>query len=265
MVLGFTLVLPVLARADERLFTYTYQAEVLPKGAMEFEQWITNRNGHANGVFSSFDLRQEFETGLTDRLTTALYFNTKSVYESVYDNVLLTDVNTEEFAFEGISNEWKYLAVSPMDHWLGVLGYAELGYNGPEFEAEGKLILEHRFSEDLIWAMNFVVENEYVYEASRQSIEGKSEFTTGLSYRLMPEFAVGLEARNHRIWPDNWGYQGFNAWFLGPSFHTVHDKWWATLTVLPQLSGQSESITGDGRELVEHERVETRLIFGVNF
>ena len=43
--------------------------------------------------------------------------------------------------------------------------------------------------------MNFMAENEYVYEASKQAIEGKSEFSTGLSYRLIPEFALGLEAR----------------------------------------------------------------------
>jgi hypothetical protein len=265
MALGCFLLLPLAARADERLFTYTYQAEVLPKGAMEFEQWITNRNGHAAGVFSAFDLREEFETGLTDKLTTAVYLNTKSEYQSVYDDTLLADVTTEEFHFEGVSNEWKYLAMSPLDHWLGVLGYVELGYNGPEFEAEAKLILEHRFSPDLVWAMNFVVENEYAYEASLQSVTGKSEFTTGLSYRLIPEFAVGLEARNQREWPDNWGYQGSSAWYLGPSLHTVHDKWWATLTVLPQLTGQPETISGDGRELVDHEKMESRLIFGVNF
>jgi hypothetical protein len=152
-----------------------------------------------------------------------------------------------------------------MDHWLGVLGYLELGYNGPELEAEANLVLEHRFSETLSWAMNFVAENEYVYEASHQGVEGKSEFRTGLSYRVTPEWALGLEARNHRIWPDNWGYQGSNAWFLGPALHAARDKCWATLSVLPQLGGQPESISGDGRDLANHEKVESRLIFGVEF
>ena len=29
--------------ADERRFTYVYEPEVLPKGAWEFEQWVTLR------------------------------------------------------------------------------------------------------------------------------------------------------------------------------------------------------------------------------
>src|SRR5882724_12258113 len=82
MALSCLFLAPCLGLADERLFTYTYQAEVLPKGALEFEQWITNRNGRASGVYSAFDLREEFEAGLTDKLTTAVYLNTKSEYQS---------------------------------------------------------------------------------------------------------------------------------------------------------------------------------------
>ena len=31
------------ARADERRFTYSYEPELLPARAMEFEQWVTLR------------------------------------------------------------------------------------------------------------------------------------------------------------------------------------------------------------------------------
>jgi hypothetical protein len=252
-------------RADERMFGYVYEAEVLPKGAMEFEQWVTNRNGKAEGIYSAWDLREEFEVGLTDSLTTALYLNTKSVYESVYDSVAGMDISTEEFAFEGLSSEWKYLFLSPQEHWLGAMAYMELGYNGPELEVEAKLIFEHRFSDDFIWAVNFMVENEYEYQASQQALEGKCEFTTGFSYRLTPSFALGVEARNHREFPNSWEYQEHSAWFAGPNLHVASGKWWGTLSALPQVGGQPETIPGDGRVLDEHERVETRLVFGVNF
>jgi len=36
-------------RADERRFTYTYEPELLPKGGLEFEQWITLRTQRTAG------------------------------------------------------------------------------------------------------------------------------------------------------------------------------------------------------------------------
>lgn len=252
-------------RADERLFGYVYEAEVLPKGALEIEQMVTNRNGKAEGVYSAWDLSTEIETGLTDALTSALYFKMKSLYSSVHDPVSDTDVDSEEFHFEGLASEWKWRLASPHERWLGAVAYLELAYNGPEFEAEAKLILQHNFGDDLVWAMNFMAENEYAYTASSQSVMGISEFSTGLAYKITPAFSLGLEARNQRHWPGNWSTQADSAWSAGPAFHLACDKWWATFTVLPQLSGTPETISGDGRELVEHERVETRLVAGLDF
>ena len=39
----------VSAHADERFFTYVYESDVLPKGAWEFEQWLTYRKGFPGG------------------------------------------------------------------------------------------------------------------------------------------------------------------------------------------------------------------------
>ena len=49
--------------ADERRFTYVYEPETLPAGAMEFENWVTLRTGRTSSVgqdnFNRWDLRQE--------------------------------------------------------------------------------------------------------------------------------------------------------------------------------------------------------------
>jgi len=37
-------------RADERRFTYTYEPETLPQGAIEFEQWVTLRTQRTKNV-----------------------------------------------------------------------------------------------------------------------------------------------------------------------------------------------------------------------
>jgi len=45
--------------------------------------------------------------------------------------------------------------------------------------------------------------------------------------------------------------------------HYGTSKWWATLTVLPQVSGRPDE--EDGLNFSEHERIEVRLIAGINF
>ena len=49
------------AHATDRLFTYVYEPETMPKGAMEFEQWATWRGGRTEAVgqdkYSRWDLR----------------------------------------------------------------------------------------------------------------------------------------------------------------------------------------------------------------
>src|SRR6266496_4025951 len=67
-------------RSDERLFGYVQEAEVLPKGGREFEQWLTHQRGRTDGVFAAWDFREELEYGVTDRATVAGYLNFKSTH-----------------------------------------------------------------------------------------------------------------------------------------------------------------------------------------
>lgn len=60
------------ARADECHFTYTYEPELLPAGAMEFEQLMTLRTQHTSGDdvkqgnFNLWEIREELAYGVTD-------------------------------------------------------------------------------------------------------------------------------------------------------------------------------------------------------
>src|SRR5262245_23082370 len=97
-------------RADTRHFTYSYEPNnVLPAGALEFEQWATLRAGKEQGVFSRWDLREEFEYGITDRLTSSLYLNFQSLHVDLPDE----DEDEDEFEFKGVSSEWKYKISDP--------------------------------------------------------------------------------------------------------------------------------------------------------
>ena len=58
------------ARADERRFTYSYEPEILPKGGLEFEQWVTLRSQRSKDVnqdnYNLWEFREELEYGVTD-------------------------------------------------------------------------------------------------------------------------------------------------------------------------------------------------------
>lgn len=73
--IGFGTLLSQSSYADERSFSYIYEANVLPRGKAELEQWITNQNGRKDGDYSAWNFRTEFEYGVTERYMSALYLN----------------------------------------------------------------------------------------------------------------------------------------------------------------------------------------------
>jgi len=259
LVSGVMLAVPPGLMADERAFTYSYEAtSVLPKGGVELEQWITSRAGKENGRFVRWDLREEIEFGVTDRYTTALYLN----FRNTHSDGVSSRSDTDDFEFKGISSEHKYQVLNPHLKPLGLLLYGEVTTDGEEVELEEKLVLQKLVGERWNFVFNAILEQEWEFEAGATEKELIVELTAGVSYRLSPHWSVGLEARNHRILED-FDDQVANAFFLGPNIHWGTGKWWATLTVLPQVAGSPE--TDSNLELHEHERIEVRLIAGYNF
>jgi hypothetical protein len=171
----------------------------------------------------------------------------------------------DDFEFQGVSTEHKYQLLNPRTKPLGVLLYGELTTDGNELELEQKLVLQKFFGEDERWnaVFNAIVEEEWEYESSGTEEEMALEFTAGLSYKLNSNWAVGVEGRNHRVFEGFTNEEEASAWFVGPNVHYGTSKWWATLSVLPQVSGRPDD--RDGLNFREHERIEVRLIAGINF
>ena len=243
-------------RADARHFGYSTEADsILERGHWEFEQWVTHRSGRQDGVFRAFDLREELEFGLLERLTTALYLNFRDLHSEGVTGV--TDRDAMEF--KGVSSEWKYMVLSPHLHPLGLLLYFEPTYEGEELELEGKVVLQHNFGERWIGVVNAVAEPEWEFDPGGTAKELTLEFTAGLAYQPAPHWSAGIEARSHTEYVD-WGDHEHDAVFVGPSLHWEGGRGWATLTALPQIPG-----SGGSRVLDVHEKVEVRLIGGVLF
>ena len=270
------------AQADEQYFGYTYSAEVLGKGQSETELWATDRRGKSGGHFDAQDYRIELEHGFTNRLTVAGYANLASHHIRGLDpDFEKTDRN---FAFRGLSAEFKYNLLSPYKDGVGLTLYAEPawsrihggGERGTELELEFKAILQKNFMDDrLIWASNLTFEPEWEKEKEVDELTGetesewekelKFEVSTGLTYRVAPGWYAGVEARYASVYPDwtNGLHRETSAVFAGPAIHYGGKKWWVTATYLPQLFGKPSP--GGSRALDEFEKRELRVKIGYNF
>src|SRR5438552_7018784 len=115
------------AHADEQYFGYTYSSEVLGKGESEVELWATDRRDKGEGHYDAQDYRLELEHGFTNRLTISGYANFVSHHIRGLDPELKrTD---RDFAFQGLSAEFKYNLLSPYKDGLGLTLYAEPGWS----------------------------------------------------------------------------------------------------------------------------------------
>jgi hypothetical protein len=278
--LGFCLagIVATPAWADEQYFGYTYSAEVLGKGQTEAELWATDRRGKADGHFDAQDYRLELEHGVTDRFSIAGYANFAGHHIRNDEGRIDRD-----FAFRGLSAEFKYQVLSPYKDGFGLTLYAEPGWSrihgggekGTEYELELKALLQKNFLDDrLIWAANFTFEPEWEKEKELDPATGlteaewekelKIEVSSGLSYRVAPNWFAGIEGRYASVYPD-WTHglhRETYAVFAGPSIHYAGKNWWITATYMPQLFGSP----GPGsRTFDEYEKRELRLKIGYNF
>ena len=262
------------ARGSEQIFPETYLAEVLPKGALEAEQWLTYREGKSQGTYGLLQTRTEIEYGITSRWLASVYINTYSV-NAHNDNSAKSRLdytssggdgdevtgggpatfgpyvpNASRFPvpaayyhktdFDSVSIENIYNFLSPYSDGIGLSGYFEYTYGDNIQEIEVKALLQKNLMDDrLILAANLVVELEKnSYSLVGTDKETEIEFTGGASYRLGPHLRVGLEARNIQ------GFTGYSAasgnhaysiWYAGPAISFSAHKFFAVLGYQYQL------------------------------
>ncbi len=244
------------ASASDRHFTYTYESSVLRPGAREFEPWTTFRLGK-DAYFAGLDTRLEAELGVTDALQTSLYLNLSSTTQDTAAG------RVSATSLEGVSSEWTLKLADPVANAAGVAVYGELSGGPGELELEGKLILDKRVGRWLA-AANLSAEHEWGFEeAGETERETKLELTAAACYFVKPGLTAGLELRSHTVLPPA-GEPTRSALFLGPSLSWSREGWWVAASVLPQLGALAGASSG-GRDLVEHEKLEVRVLFGLEF
>ena len=253
------------AFANERLFTYTYEPETTPKGVFELEQWVSlgaGRNAHVGqDHYNRWEFRTEAEYGVTDRYSVSLYVN--SAFDNFHDPA--THKGTHHYQWTGISVENIYMVLNPAEKPVGLSLYLEPTYDGENFELEQKILLGQRYG-DWKWALNLTHATEWEHHFDEK--EGEIEISAGLTRMIGKHWAVGIEARNHNELPEYRIWEN-SALYVGPVVSYRRENWWATLTVMPQIWGDTfhneDPDHNRWLELEGHERWNARLIVGFTF
>jgi hypothetical protein len=258
--------------AQDRVFAYTYQTNVLNKGDFDLEFQNTLRTGKV-GEFSPYvfgqhlDQRLELEFGLGSNIQTSFYLNSERFD---YAHTSSTGMNSDlKISF---SNEWKWKLSDPVANAIGSTLYAELEFGGDNIELETKLILDKRIVNDL-FAMNIVSK----YEIERQIVRLNNvteaiwihnspvEFNFGYMHFFNKDFSVGIEARNNNDIIQGNGWMN-SVWFAGPAFHFTIGRCFVLFTALPQLVNTHKTVYAPGnRDLNDFEAAEFRLLAGYDF
>ncbi|HJW30114.1 MAG TPA: hypothetical protein VJ508_12820 [Saprospiraceae bacterium] len=237
-----------IGQAQDRLFTYTYQSNVLNAGQQEIEVWNTMLSGKAD-YYRKLAHRLEFETGLGHKLQTAFYLNLDQSFNGPVDL--------------GFSNEWKWKLTDPVANAVGLALYGELGIESGETELEGKILLDKQTGR-FLHAINLVVEEEW----GKITVGPKTETekaTIGdlhyaLSFRINSGFNIGFESMLRNAWSS--GNREFTTLFAGPCISLANENFWINATFLPQLSSlYSVDDTSNGLDLTHHTKNEIRIIF----
>jgi hypothetical protein len=242
--------------AQDRVFTYTYQSNVLTPQQREIEVYNTFHLQRQD-FYRGYQSKVEFETGIAKNLQASLYLitNTATGFNLGGDSAL---GSATSFA---IANEWKYKISDPVANAVGTAVYTEFELSGSEFEWENKLILDKKINRSTI-AFNIVAELEYEKEVEDKILERgrafNAEFYLGYAYYVGKGFNVGFEGRNINKHED--GEWERSNLFAGPVVSYFRNNFWVNLTVLPQIAA-FKGRTVKHLDLEDHEKLEARLAF----
>ena len=272
-----SLATPTTLNAHKEPFGYLRGAQSEPRGEWEITQWTTGRVGKESGRYLGMDFATEVEYGVTDRLQTAVYLtgNDHFLHNATGSSEVFDDRN--QFGLSGTKLEFKYQLSDPYRNWAGFSLYFEPGYSTiesaggerhQEVELELRLIGQKNFFDNrLVAAVNYVLEPEFERAAGTPwATNLRMEWNAGLSWHIAAHWWIGGELRLVTKFEDSdLNRSKFLTFSAGPTVHYAGERFFATLTLLPQLRGWPNPSGVAGLHLDEAERLEIRLKLGAEF
>lgn len=248
--------------AQDRVFNYTYQSNILNKGVKEIEVWTSVNTGKKD-YFREIENRVEYEIGLGSNLQMSFYLNSKQ--KAFFDNI------SGEIVMDpteiSISNEWKYKFSDPVANKIGFAGYGEITVATDELEIELKAIFDKKIGNTL-HALNLVFE----HESETTTVEGKMktnqaikyDVNYGASYTLSNKWNLGGELLYRNIYA-NVDRSVQSAIFAGPCIEYHVDNFWINLSYSPQIAGLRNLEGVKGLNVDEFTKNNFRILFSYWF
>ncbi len=231
------------ANAGSRRFAYSYETTTMPAKAMELETsvtWTTNRP--SDGDFERFDIRHEFEYGVTDRLQLAFYFLDWRYQESSKD--------AGEITFQDVAVEAIYNLTNPNTSLFGSALYGEIKGSDDFIELEAKLLLQKNYG---AWMFVYNIGGEVVWEHDYTDDEAEFKQSLGIAYELSPAWSVGGEVLHELAVPDVESF-GDSAVYAGPNVSWRSGRFALTTTAMWQLT-----------QLADEPDFQIRTLFSIDF
>jgi hypothetical protein len=252
LALALTL-LPTVALADRRYFLETYTPYLGEPGESEVELWLTSKTGKQDPAeAATLEGRAEWEYGLSDRWSGALYLN-------------LSRPPGGQSHLDSGSLELIYRPIEQQGLPLDPALYLEITESGKELELEPKLLLAHRFH-SWIAAANLIGEFEFRHNDNELLANGDvlenqvaGEISAGVAYDLHRQLAVGVEGLARTEHP-NFGPQAAALFSLGPTLTVQLGEAQLGLEMLQQIRGTPR--TSGNLNLVDFEKTQWRLVLG---
>jgi hypothetical protein len=248
--------------AQDRIFNYTYQSNVLNKGQKELEVWTTVLQGKTD-YYREIKNRVEYEIGLGSHLQVAFYLNSKqkAFFDDVTEGIVM---DPTEISF---SNEWKYKFSDPVANTIGFAGYGEITIATDELEIELKAIFDKKIGSTL-HAVNLILEPEWITTTKDGKVKTETEIkydaNYAFSYNVNKNWNLGAEIINRNVYIKSDKFT-HSALFGGPTIAYCTTNFWINLTAMPQIVGLSNPDGMSGLNVDEFTKFETRLIFSYGF
>lgn len=303
--------------AGENLWVYAKGTDTRPEGTSEFKFRDIVRLDKGSGDYQFHDIRLEYEYGINNALTVgigAIIFDHDYSVDDPELNPMFETQGGEGGRFDkiqyaGYEVALKYNILSPYKDAFGLsLGAAyehrdKYRLDGADIDQDsfvGTVFLQKDFLEDtLITVLNIKTEFERRKSGSVLEEEIAVDIAAGISYRVAPQWFVGLEFRHQSDYLNpqdkaeagnspEFDDKGFSTEldrssfdltdfrigsrhqygnYFGPTFHYAEKKWWATGGVLWQFSGGGSkfSFSRGGRNYDEHEKYHIGFQYGYEF
>lgn len=275
--LGIVLSLPAAAQAEidtEHLFAFMIGSDVGNTGEREFQTQLAGRFGKSGGHYRG--LFQEFEVEFVPLPDFRVEFGTTFAAHDIHGVPGFDD--RRQFAWQGLSLDLRYRLlerdVAPFGLTVAVQANADRidetsALRGRGYGAEITVALDRELIPDrLLAALNVRYQPDWMRLADTGMTERES--TLGVAFAVMarvrPELLVGVETRYLRR------HEGFGlddlagqALFVGPTAYLkLSEQSRLTAAWSVQVWGRDSS-SAAVVDLVNFERHQARIIYGVNF